>query len=135
MKIGLAVLGLMGAAIARRLIDTGHFLTVYNRHYIKTGFFADNGVAVATTPKEFAQDSDFILISVTNFAAVKEICFGNEGIVACTSKDFVVADTSTISHEESRFCSQRFRDANIAMLGMLVMGGTIAAKSGDNLPK
>ena len=96
MKIGLAGLGLMGAAIARRLFDTGHFHTVYNRHYIKTGL-SKQGVAVATTPKELAQDCDFILISVTNFAAVKETCFGNEGIVAWISKDFVVADTSTIS--------------------------------------
>src|SRR5947209_6224675 len=124
MKIGLAGLRLMGAAIARRLIDTGHFLTVYNRHHIKTGLFANKVVAVATTPKELAQDCDFILISVTNFAAVKEICFGNEGIIACSCKDFVVADTSTISPEESKFCAQRFRDANIAMLGMPVMGGT-----------
>src|SRR5712692_9101133 len=76
MKIGLAGLGLMGAAIARRLIDTGHLITVYNRHSIKTGPFANRGVAVASTPKELAQDSDFILISVTNFIAVKEICFG-----------------------------------------------------------
>ncbi|MRN69492.1 MAG: NAD(P)-dependent oxidoreductase, partial [Nitrosopumilales archaeon] len=36
MKIGLAGLGLMGAAIARRLIDAGHLITVYNRHSIKT---------------------------------------------------------------------------------------------------
>jgi len=71
MKIGLAGLGLMGAAIARRLFDTGHFHTVYNRHYIKTGL-SKQGVAVATTPKELAQDCDFILISVTNFAAEVE---------------------------------------------------------------
>jgi 3-hydroxyisobutyrate dehydrogenase len=78
MKIGLAGLGLMGAAIARRLIETGHLVTVYNRHSIKTGPFANMGVAVASTPKERAQDSELILISVTNFIAVKEICFGNE---------------------------------------------------------
>ena len=134
MKIGLAGLGLMGAAIARRLIDTGHLITVYNRHSIKTGPFANRGVAVASTPKELAQDSDFILISVTNFIAVKEICFGNEGILACDSKDFIVADTSTISPEESRFCAQRFREARIAMLGMPVMGGTTAAENGELVP-
>ena len=134
MKIGLAGLGLMGAAIAGRLIDTGHLLTVYNRNSIKTGPFANRGVAVASTPKELAQDSDFILISVTNFIAVKEICFGNEGILACNSNDFIVADTSTISPEESKFCAQSFRDANIAMLGMPVMGGTTAAENGKLVP-
>jgi len=50
-------------------------LTVYNRHYIKTGPFANEEVLVAKTPKELAQDSDFILISVTNFDTVKEIRF------------------------------------------------------------
>lgn len=67
MKIGLAGLGLMGAAIAGKLIDTGNLLTVYNRNSIKTGPFANRGVAVASTPKELAQDSDFILICVTKW--------------------------------------------------------------------
>jgi len=134
MKIGLAGLGLMGAAIAGRLIDTGHLLTVYNRNNAKTRPFANRGVAVASSPKELAQNSDFILICVTNFIAVKEICFGDEGILACNSKDFIVADTSTISPEESKFCAQRFRDASIAMLGMPVMGGTTAADNGELVP-
>jgi 3-hydroxyisobutyrate dehydrogenase-like beta-hydroxyacid dehydrogenase len=124
----------MGAAIARRLIGTGHLITVYNRHRIKTRPFANRGVAVASTPKQLAQHSDLILISVTNFVAVKEICFGNEGMLACNSKDFIVADTSTISPEESKFCAQRFREANIAMLAMPVMGGITAAENGELVP-
>ncbi|MGC1932510.1 MAG: NAD(P)-binding domain-containing protein [Candidatus Nitrosopolaris sp.] len=55
MKIGPAGLGLMGAAIARRLINTGHFLTVYNRHIVKTVPFTSRGIAVASTPKELAR--------------------------------------------------------------------------------
>jgi 3-hydroxyisobutyrate dehydrogenase-like beta-hydroxyacid dehydrogenase len=65
---------------------------------------------------------------------VNEICFGNEGIIACSSKYFVVVDTSTISPEESKFCAQRVRDVDIAMLEMPVMGGTIAAESGELIP-
>lgn len=65
---------------------------------------------------------------------MKEICFGNEGILACNSKDFIVADTSTISPEESKFCAQRFKEVNIAMLGMPVMGWTTAAENGELVP-
>jgi 3-hydroxyisobutyrate dehydrogenase len=45
-----------------------------------------------------------------------------------------VADTSTISPEESKFCAHCFREARIAMLGMPVMGGTTAAESGELIP-
>jgi 3-hydroxyisobutyrate dehydrogenase-like beta-hydroxyacid dehydrogenase len=66
-------------------------------------------VAEAITPKELAQDCDFVVISVTNFAAVKELCFGKEGIIACSCKDFVVADTSTIFLKNQSFAPSVFQ--------------------------
>ena len=50
MKIGVAGTGRMGAAIALRLMDVGHDLTVWNRTPAKTKELAAAGAKVAATP-------------------------------------------------------------------------------------
>src|ERR671912_317598 len=47
MRIGIAGLGRMGAAIAERLVEVGHELTVWNRSPDKTKPLTDAGAAAA----------------------------------------------------------------------------------------
>ena len=54
MNIGIAGLGRMGAAIAQRLMEVGHQVTVWNRSAEKTKPLAAAGAAVAATPAELA---------------------------------------------------------------------------------
>ena len=53
MRIGVAGIGKMGAAIAARLIEVGHEVAVWNRTPDKAK--AVTGATVATTPAELAQ--------------------------------------------------------------------------------
>ncbi len=50
MQIGIAGIGKMGAAIALRLIEVGHTITVWNRSPEKVKPIAAAGAAVAATP-------------------------------------------------------------------------------------
>ena len=50
MKIGIAGTGRMGAAMAVRLMNCGHELTVWNRTAEKTAALAAAGAKVAVTP-------------------------------------------------------------------------------------
>ena len=52
MKVGVAGLGRMGAAIAKRLIDVGHEVTVWNRNADKAKPLADAGAKVASSPAD-----------------------------------------------------------------------------------
>ncbi|HZD82977.1 MAG TPA: NAD(P)-binding domain-containing protein, partial [Nitrososphaeraceae archaeon] len=61
MNIGVIGLGLMGSQIASRLISTGHVVSVYNRDATKTKPFEKVDVRIANSPKELAQNSDFII--------------------------------------------------------------------------
>ena len=54
MHVGVAGLGQMGAAIAQRLIEVGHTVTVWNRTADKAKPLADAGATVAATPAELA---------------------------------------------------------------------------------
>ncbi|HEY8140604.1 MAG TPA: NAD(P)-dependent oxidoreductase [Nitrososphaera sp.] len=133
MKVGVAGLGLMGSGIASRLLSTGNELSLYNRSKTKTARFAENAI-IASSPKDLADNCDFLISAVTDFEAVQELLFGESGIIKSSNRNLIVADMSTISPLQSQTCARSLRDAGIEMLGMPVMGGPAAAETGDLVP-
>lgn len=133
MRIGVAGLGLMGSGIAKRLINNGHKVSVYNRTRSKSLHFS-NEATIASSPKELGQACDLVITIVTNFDAVKTVLFGREGVVESENNNLIVADVSTISPAQSVHCTQRLRSAGIEMLGVPVMGGPAAAEAGNLVP-
>jgi 3-hydroxyisobutyrate dehydrogenase len=128
--VGVLGLGLMGSQLAMRLINAGYPVSVYNRNDEKTKQFEKLNVKIVRSPQALAENCDFIVICVTNFEAVKEVCFATQGIIAANHKDLVVADSSTISPMQSKYNAVALRKNGIEMLGMPLMGGPIAARDG-----
>ena len=58
MQIGIAGLGRMGAAIALRLMEVGHTLTVWNRSPEKAKPVTDAGAKLVNSPEDVAEHSD-----------------------------------------------------------------------------
>jgi 3-hydroxyisobutyrate dehydrogenase len=129
-KVGVLGLGLMGSQLATRLINAGYHISIYNRSNEKTKQFEKLDVRIARSPLTLAENCDFLLICVTDFEAVKKICFATDGIIAANRKDLVVADSSTISPEQSKYNAEVLRRNEIEMLGMPLMGGPTAARDG-----
>jgi 3-hydroxyisobutyrate dehydrogenase len=135
MKVGVIGLGMMGSRMAIRLLNTGHQISVYNRDMAKARVFAKlNGLTVLKTPKDLALTCDFILICITDFDAVKDVCFGKNGIVAARRKQVIIANSSTISPGQSKYCAKRLRQKEIDLIEMPVMGGPAAAEKGQLVP-
>ena len=135
MKVGVIGLGMMGSRMAIRLLNTGHQISVYNRDMAKARVFAKvNEVTLLKTPKDMALTCDFILICITDFDAVKEVCFGKNGIVAARRKQIIIANSSTISPEQSKYCAEQLRQNEIDLIEMPVMGGPAAAEKGQLVP-
>jgi 3-hydroxyisobutyrate dehydrogenase len=128
--VGVLGLGLMGSQLAMRLINAGYRISVYNRNDEKTKRFKKLNIKVVRSPQALAECCDFILICVTNFEAVKKVCFGAHGIIAANRKDLVVADSSTISPIQSKYNAEALRKNEIEMLGMPLVGGPTAARDG-----
>jgi 3-hydroxyisobutyrate dehydrogenase len=133
MKVGIAGLGLMGSSITKRLINSGHLVSIYNRTHSKAQQFS-NKATVALSPRELAEGCDLLITVVTDFDAVKDILFGTKGVVESGNHNLVVADASTISPSQSEQCAQRLRISGIEMLGIPVMGGPAAAEAGNLVP-
>lgn len=135
--VGVAGLGLMGSGIAKRLVEAGQYdVWVYNRDRSKADRLSKDA-RVAASPLELASNCDLVLTVVTNFDAVKDVLFGDAGIIKSKEKNgtpLIVADASTISPEQSAHCAQELRRGGIEMLGMPVMGGPAAAEAGELVP-
>jgi 3-hydroxyisobutyrate dehydrogenase len=105
-QIGWIGLGRMGEAMAKRLIKAGHKVSVWNRTASKAAPLAEYGATIAATKQELARcDFVFTMVSTTN--DLKEVLFGEGGLVAGATKPKVVIDSSSISQEGSAEIRQR----------------------------
>src|SRR5712692_5561288 len=69
-RLGFIGLGLLGSRIARRLVDAGFPMVVYNRDRTKAVQFAGLGVEVAEHPGELAREVDVVLSCLADGPAV-----------------------------------------------------------------
>ncbi len=130
-KVGLIGTGIMGKAVATRLLNTGHTLTVYNRTQEKTVSLKKLGAIVVENPRIVAQSSDLVITVVKDAMAVETVAFGDNGIVHGRHPNLTVADMSTINPIASRSIAKRFMENQIMMLDTPVMGGPNVAELGE----
>lgn len=129
-RVGIIGTGMLGSAVGIHLLDSGFELTAYNRTKSKTDELAKKGARVVDFPKDVAKSSDVVITIVKNADAVKDVSFGNNGIVEGRHDGLVVADMSTINPVESKIIAKKFSEHGITMLDIPVMGGPNVAIDG-----
>jgi 3-hydroxyisobutyrate dehydrogenase-like beta-hydroxyacid dehydrogenase len=97
MKIAFLGLGKMGTAMARRLLNAGHEVTVWNRHNAKAEALTSAGASIAATPAEAARGKDAVLSMLFDDAANEEVLLGSKGALAGIETGAVHIACSTIS--------------------------------------
>jgi 3-hydroxyisobutyrate dehydrogenase-like beta-hydroxyacid dehydrogenase len=118
MRIGFVGLGQMGAAMAGRLLDAGHDVTVWNRDRAKAEPFAAKGAGIAASPAE-AAGAGIVFTMLANDAAVEAVTLGDAGIVsagadvlhiACSTVSVALTERLAAAH---RAAGQRFVSAQV----------------------
>jgi 3-hydroxyisobutyrate dehydrogenase-like beta-hydroxyacid dehydrogenase len=79
MKIAFLGLGKMGVCMARRLLTTGHELTVWNRTPARADELVSAGALLAATPSQAVHSADAALTMLFDDAASEEVLFGHGG--------------------------------------------------------
>src|SRR5665647_3584987 len=97
MHIGVAGLGAMGAAIAARLLEAGHQVTVWNRSAEKTKPLAAAGAKVAATPAELASAVEATITILTDGAAIDAVYNGPSGLLSGNVKGKLFIEMSTVA--------------------------------------
>jgi 3-hydroxyisobutyrate dehydrogenase len=98
--IGWIGTGRMGFQLARRLLDAGHDLAVYNRTRAKAEPLAGHGATVAGRPADLA-GRDVVFIMVAADQDLEQVVSGPDGLLSGTAAPGVVVDSSTVSIEAS----------------------------------
>ena len=131
MNIGIIGTGLMGSAIAERLIERGFTVFVHNRTKQRSDSLVRKGGIRIGNPLELGKKCNYVIISVTDGNAVKEILFGNNGLIYSNNNQLSVIDTSTVLPEDSIYCANFMKRKGYAMIQAPIMGGPDATRLGD----
>jgi len=129
--IGFIGLGIMGQPMALNLLKAGHKLTVYNRTAAKAEPLKQAGAQVASTPAAAAKGADFVILIVTDTAAVEEVVVGKDGILGAVASDAIVIDSSTISPTVSRKMACQIAGKGASWLDAAVTGSKHGAEKGE----
>jgi 3-hydroxyisobutyrate dehydrogenase len=124
MRIGVAGVGRMGGAIAARLIDVGHDVTVWNRTPDKVKLLAEAGVRVAATPAELATQAEAIVTILTNRDALAAVYEGPQGLLAADAKGKLFIEMSTVQPHDESALAEKVRAKGGAFVECPV-GGTV----------
>ena len=130
MQIGIAGLGKMGSAIAQRLIEVGHDLTVWNRSLEKARPLANAGAKVAANPADVARNAQTIITILTDAAAIDAVYGGPAGLLAgdVTGKLFI--EMSTVAPATETALAEKVRAKGAALVECPVGGTTGPAQQG-----
>lgn len=121
----------MGSAIAHRLIERGFKVFLYNRSKERSDTLVKKGAIRMEYPSDLGRKCNFVIISVTDGKAVKEMLFGDNGLVNSNNKRLIVVDTSTILPDDSIYCASLMKKKGYAILQAPIMGGPDATMKGD----
>ena len=133
MKVGVAGIGRMGAAIAERLLKHGHQVTVWNRTPAKAQALAPLGAAVAATPAQLATAADIVLSILTDAAAITAAYDGPRGLLSGDIRGKLFVEMSTVRPDTQRALDERIRSRGAAMIDCPVGGTTGPARDGKLL--
>jgi 3-hydroxyisobutyrate dehydrogenase len=132
LSVGWIGLGRMGEAMVKRLTAAGHGVKVWNRTRAKALPLADYGATIADAKLDLAGcDVVFTMVSTTD--DLKEVLFGEGGLVTGPKKPTMVVDSSSISQEGSAEIRQRLEAQGVAYLCAPVSGNAKVAKAGKLL--
>ena len=96
MRVGIAGLGRMGAAMAARLIEVGHEVTVWNRSAGKAKPIVDAGGKLAASPAALASGVETVITCLTDADAIDNVYAGPAGLLAGDLTGKLVIEMSTV---------------------------------------
>jgi 3-hydroxyisobutyrate dehydrogenase len=124
MKIGIAGTGRMGAAIAQRLMNLGHEITVWNRSADKTRPLAAAGAKVAATPFQLASFSETVITILTDAAAIDTAYHARDGLLSGSVAGKLFIEMSTVRPETEQRLAAKIREKGATLVECPV-GGTV----------
>jgi 3-hydroxyisobutyrate dehydrogenase len=133
MRVGIAGIGKMGAAIGSRLLASGHAVTVWNRTASRAQSLLDAGAHWAESPRALAESVDVVITLLTNEAALDDVYGSETGLLAGQVQNKMFIDMSTVRPAKPKEMAQRAQAVGATFLECPVGGSVGPAKEGKLL--
>lgn len=121
--------GLMGAPMARCLLQAGFPVRVWNRTESKAAALVEDGAVLANSATGAVSGADLVITMLENGAVVGELLFDG-GVARAASNGAVVVDMSSIPSETAQLHSSMLSELGLHHIDAPVSGGTAGAEAG-----
>ena len=129
MRIGYIGLGAMGRPMAVNITEAGHDVVVFDLNENQTKILAQRGASVARSPKEVADEADYVLTCLPSISAAEAVALGKDGVIAGSrAKAFVNMGTTGSAFAQST--AEAMNAAGKAYLDAPISGGPPGAEAG-----
>ncbi|MFA9446483.1 NAD(P)-dependent oxidoreductase [Egicoccus sp. AB-alg6-2] len=129
-RVGLIGLGLMGAPVARNLLQAGVRLTCNDLDASAVAVAVEQGATAAATAAEVAADSDVILVIVPTNEDAREVVAGSDGVLSTARPGSVVVLCSSLRPDTCAELEERAREAGVHLIDAPMTGGIRGAEQG-----
>ncbi|XP_033743538.1 putative oxidoreductase GLYR1 [Pecten maximus] len=130
-RIGFLGLGIMGQGMVMNLLRSGHEVTVWNRTALKCREFVKAGALKGNNPAEVIQSCDITFSCVADSTAVKDLVFGNSGVLQGITKGKCFVEMSTIDEETMQDVGEAIMARGGVFLESPVVGSRVPALEGQ----
>jgi len=128
-SIGWIGTGVMGASMCGQLLQAGYAVTVYTRTRAKAQPLLDRGATWAESPRAVAAVSPVIVTMVGLPADVRQVYFGEDGILSGTARGSMLIDMTSTEPSLSREIEKAASARGAYALDAPVSGGDVGARN------
>jgi 2-hydroxy-3-oxopropionate reductase len=121
----------MGTPMTKNLLKAGYDLTVHDINREALEEVLGLGAKEASSPKDVADSSEAIILSLPGESEVEDVILGKGGIVEAGRPGSVLVDMSTISPLTARRMAEVLQKQGMDMLDAPVSGGQEGAREGS----
>ncbi len=130
-RIGIIGNGVMGSAIARRLLERDVEVFVRDQDPAKMEMLADRGAIATMSSADLTEHVDVVITSLNTTDIVEAVVFGEQGIVEAASREKLLIDMSSIDPKVTMAMAERlFAIAGMAWVDAPLSGGAPGALAG-----
>ena len=128
-KIGWIGTGVMGYSMCSHLLAAGCSARVYNRTRTRAEGLRDLGAVLVDNPAQAAAEADFVFTIVGHPHDVREVYFGDNGILTSIREGALAVDCTTSEPSLAREISRALSGKKAGALDAPVSGGDSGAKN------
>lgn len=127
-RIGWIGTGVMGGPMCRHLLHAGYRLTLFTRNRSKAVPLLTQGTTWADSPRAVAEQTDVLFTMVGFPNDVREVYFGEQGVLAGSRPGMVLVDMTTTEPSLACDIAKAAETRGAAALDAPVSGGDIGAR-------